>query len=107
MKLIDIWINCPDQETAREISVQLLQQRLVACSNIYPEIESAYHWKGQIETDNEVPLLVKTRATLFEAVTAIVTELHPYETPAIMAIPLEQVNDEYKEWLLAETVDSA
>lgn len=104
MKLIDIWINCPDLETARKISNQLLQQRLVACSNIYPEIESAYHWKGEIETDSEIPLLLKTRATLFDAVAAVVAGLHPYETPGIVAVPMEYVNDDYKQWLIAETV---
>lgn len=103
MKLIDIWINCPDSETAQRIADQLLEQRLVACANLYPAIQSRYHWKGQIESDTEYPLLVKSRTRLFDAVCDVVTELHPYETPGIMGIPAERVNDDYRDWLLAET----
>ena len=103
MKIIDIWINCPDLETARRISDALISARLAACSNIFPEIQSAYHWKGRIENDTEVPLLVKTREENFDSVVEQVRELHPYETPAIMGVPVEFVNDDYLRWLYSET----
>jgi periplasmic divalent cation tolerance protein len=103
MKMLDIWINCPDQATAQKISTALLSERLVACANIYPEIQSAYHWKGQIEHDTEVPLLVKTLARHFDAVVAKVRETHPYETPAITGVPVDKVNEDYLQWLDAET----
>ena len=61
MKMIEIWINCPDHGTAREISDSLIASRRVACSNIFPDIQSSYRWKGRIENETEVPLVVKTR----------------------------------------------
>ena len=103
MKMLDIWINCPDRATAQNISTALLSARLVACANIYPEIQSAYHWKGQIEHQTEVPLLVKTRAQHFDVIVERVRELHPYETPAIMGVPVESVNEDYLDWLESET----
>ena len=107
MKLIDVWVNCPSREVAEAISSQLLNRRIVACSNTYPAIRSSYHWKGAIESEEEYPLLLKTRESLFGAVSSLISELHPYETPGIIALPIEQVNDEYRDWLIAETSEGA
>ena len=103
MKLLDVWINCPDQQCAETISSQLLERRLVACSNIYPPVKSAYHWQGKIESEQEIPLLLKTRDSLFEELCKLVKELHPYEVPSIIGIPIEFVNDDYRRWLEKET----
>lgn len=103
MKMIDIWINCPDLETARKISDALVSARLVACANIFPEIQSSYHWKGHIEHESEVPLLVKTRAENFNLVAEQVREIHPYETPSIIGVPVEFVNADYLQWVYSET----
>jgi len=103
MQVIDIWINCPDAETAQSISARLITDRLVACSNTFAPVTSRYHWKGGIESETEVPLLVKTRDDLFDAVCAVVCDLHPYETPAIMAVPVVFVNDDYRQWVMEET----
>lgn len=103
MKMIDIWINCPDRKTAQDISSTLISEKLVACANIFPEIQSSYHWKGKIENETEVPLLVKTREDHFDAVVVKVRGLHPYETPAITGVPVDKVNEEYLQWLYSET----
>ena len=102
-ELIDVWINCPDDATAKTIADRLLEARLVACANRFPAIESAYHWKGAIEREGETPLLVKTRRALFDAVVARVTELHPYETPSILGVPIDLVNPDYARWVVEET----
>ena len=98
-----IWINCPDGAVADAIAADLLARRLVACANRYPEIASRYHWKGQVEGATEVPLLLKTRAELFDAVAAAVRALHPYETPAVYAVEVVAATEEYRDWVLAET----
>ena len=103
MKLLDVWINCPDLKCAQSISQRLLEKRLVACSNIYPAVKSAYHWQGNIESEEEIPLLLKTRASLFEELCQEVEELHPYEVPSIVGVPIEYVNDAYRCWLEQET----
>jgi periplasmic divalent cation tolerance protein len=101
--MIDIWINCPDLATAGKISAALISARQVACANIFPEIQSSYRWKGRIENETEVPLLVKTREENFNAVVERLRELHPYETPAIIGVPVEFVNEDYLQWVYSET----
>ena len=103
MKMIEIWINCPDRDTARGISDALIASHLVACTNTFPEIESSYRWRGRIENEPEVPLVVKTREEFFPRVVEEVRKLHPYETPSIIGIPVEFVNEDYMEWVYAET----
>ena len=103
MKLIEIWVNCPNAESARSISQLLLEERLIACSNIHASIESSYHWKGKIERENEVPLLVKTREELFDLVAQKIKNLHPYETPSIIGVAVDLVNQDYLDWIYAET----
>lgn len=103
MKLIEIWINCPNRATARGIADKLIAGRLVACANILAGIESLYRWKGVIANEAEVPLVVKTRADLFDAVADFVRTHHPYETPSVIGVPVERVNDDYLEWVYAET----
>jgi len=103
MTIIDVWINCPSGDVAHEISEALVAERLAACTNTFAEIQSAFHWKGRVERETEVPLLVKTRADLFAAVCERVTALHPYETPGIMALEISHVNRDYRDWVLEET----
>ena len=106
MKVIDVWINCPDKSVANAISDHLITNRLIACSNVFERINSCYHWKGKIETATEIPLLVKTRDTLFDAVCEAVAAIHPYETPSIMGIPIEFVNQDYEAWVFEETAEA-
>jgi periplasmic divalent cation tolerance protein len=101
--MIEIWVNCPDQDTAHTISDELIAQRRIACANIFSEIESCYRWKGRIENESEVPLVLKTREEFFPLVVKEVRKLHPYETPSIIGVPVEFVNDDYLEWVYAET----
>lgn len=103
MTLIDVWINCPSRDVAREISEALVSERLAACTNTFADIQSAFHWKGSVERETEVPLLVKTRGDLFDAVCRRVEALHPYETPGIMALDVKYVNQAYKDWVMQET----
>ena len=103
MKMIEIWINCPDQDTANKIADALIGKRLVACSNIFAEIQSSYRWKGRIESESEIPLVVKTREENFSAVVEEVRKMHPYETPSIIGVPVEFVNEDYLAWVYSET----
>jgi periplasmic divalent cation tolerance protein len=62
-----------------------------------------FHWKGQVENDREVALLAKTRPDLVEDLTAVALELHSYETPCVIALPIIGGNPEFLEWIAAET----
>ena len=68
---------------------------------------SHYRWEGQVERGEEAVMIVKTRASLADAVEAAVKELHSYETPAILVMPLESVEKSYLGWLMAETEPEA
>lgn len=103
VRFIDIWINCPDRATADTIAQACVEARLAACANILAPIVSFYRWTGAIERAEEIPLILKTRADHFEAVTAIAKKLHPYEVPSIVATELPLVERGYAAWLDAET----
>lgn len=107
MTILDVWINCPSGDVAHDISEALVAERLAACTNTFAEIQSAFHWKGRVERETEIPLLVKTRADLFDAVCDRVRALHPYETPGIMAVEITRVNQDYLEWVMEETAPPA
>ena len=101
--IIDIWINCPSETDADRIAEALMDKRLVACANRYPRIRSRYFWKGEIASEDEVPLLLKTRTSLFEAVVATARASHPYETPSVLCIDVAAANQDYIDWIYAET----
>ncbi|KFB08471.1 divalent-cation tolerance protein CutA [Nitratireductor basaltis] len=104
---IDIWVTCPDRDVAGKIAKATLSERIVACANIFGTVSSIYHWKGAIESEEEVPLLLKTRAEHFEAVRKLVREHHTYDVPAIVATPITEIDTDYADWLRDETKDPA
>jgi len=66
-------------------------------------VQSIYHWRGAIETSTEVPLTIKTRAALFDAVAAAIRARHPYELPEVLAVPVCDGTTDYLAWIDAET----
>ncbi|WP_417678070.1 divalent-cation tolerance protein CutA [Roseibium sp.] len=103
MRVLEIWINCPDDETADSIAESLIDLRLAACANKHQPVESSYRWKGNVEFEPEIPLVVKTREDLFDKIVEAVRSIHPYETPSILGVPVEFVNPDYRDWVMAET----
>jgi periplasmic divalent cation tolerance protein len=95
--------HAPDRDVAARIARALLQRRLAACVNIGAGVHSMYHWRGEIETAEEVPLSIKTRADLYSNVEAAIRELHPYELPEVVAIALHAAYEPYIDWIDAET----
>jgi periplasmic divalent cation tolerance protein len=87
---------------AEEAGRSLVEQRLCACVNILPGMVSYYWWNGALERGEEVVMIIKTRASLSEQVSARVKEMHSYETPAILVLPIESVEQNYLGWLMAE-----
>ena len=94
------WATTVEAENAGRT---LVERRLAACVNILPGMISHYRWQGQVERGEEAVMFIKTRASLADAVEAAVKELHSYETPAILVIPIESVEKNYLGWLLTET----
>jgi periplasmic divalent cation tolerance protein len=103
MQFIDVLITCPDRSSADAIARSLVEARLAACVNIGAGVASVYRWKGAIEEAEEVPLQAKTRAALFERLTAHVKAMHPYDVPCIVATEFVAIAPDYAAWLEAET----
>lgn len=99
MHIIDIWVNCPSVDIADAITNALLDQKLVACSNRYPPVQSAYVWDGAVQREEEHPLLLKTRPELAEQVEGAVRTLHPYDVPPIFRLNVDGANADYIKWV--------
>ena len=95
--------NCPDEEVANRIALALVEEQLAACVNLLPRVQSVYRWQGAIESASEVPLLIKTTAGRYTELEAAIRELHPYDVPEIIALPIAQGLPAYLDWLAAET----
>ena len=96
---IAIFVTADDVELARRIAEELVEHRLVACVNIVPGIESIYRWQGAIQRDREVLMIMKTSGHRFAEVEAKVKELHTYQVPEVIAVPIDRGSQEYLNWL--------
>ncbi|MCC6198228.1 MAG: divalent-cation tolerance protein CutA [Burkholderiales bacterium] len=95
--------SLPDQEAARGLARSLVTGRLAACVNIGAPVESMYHWRGQIETAQEVPVAIKTRSELYPRVEAAIVASHPYELPEVVAVRISHGLPRYLDWIVDET----
>jgi periplasmic divalent cation tolerance protein len=94
-----MFCTCPDEATAQAIAETLVGERLAACANLVPGIRSIYRWEGQIQRDSEVLLLIKTAAGRVPALTDRLRELHPYEIPEIISVPITEGLPDYLSWI--------
>ncbi len=102
-KAVLVYSTFPSLETAEAEGTRLVDARLAACVNILPGMVSIYAWEGQRHRDAEVVMIIKTRASLADRVVAEVGSRHPYETPALLILPVDGGSDRYIGWLLAQT----
>lgn len=98
-----IYTTFASREAAEQVGGRLVGERLAACVNVYPGMVSIYSWEGALERTEEVGMLVKTRRARAEAAMAALTDWHPYETPAVMLIPIEACNADFSRWISAMT----
>ena len=98
-----VYCTCPDQTTAERIAEALVAERLAACANIVPGLISIYRWQGQVRRETELLLIIKTRGVVYSLLEARIRELHPYEVPEIVALPIQAGAAEYLGWLADST----
>lgn len=97
--LLLCYCSCPDDTSARAIADALVAERLAACVNSLSGASSTYRWQGRVITETETLLLIKTTATGFEALRTRLLQLHPYEVPEIIAVPIAQGHEAYLAWV--------
>ena len=94
--------NCPPT-SAEPVSRALVERGLAACVNALPGVVSTYVWQGEVCVDEETTLLIKTRAELVPALIEALVELHPYELPEVIALPITEGHQPYLDWIAAST----
>ena len=102
-RTVFVYTTYPSIVEAERAGRALVEQRLCACVNILPGMISHYWWQGAVERGEEVVMIIKTRASLADAVRAAVKEMHSYTTPAILVLPIEGGEAGYLDWLMRET----
>ena len=106
-RAVFVYTTYPSIVEAEKAGRAIVERRLAACVNILPGMVSHYWWEGAIERGEEVVMILKTRASLAEAVREAVKEMHSYTTPAVLFLPLEGGDPAYLAWLMNETRDAA
>ena len=102
-----VYTTWPSIVEAEQAGRAIVEKRLAACVNILPGMISHHWWQGKLERGEEAVMLIKTRASLAEAVRRAVKELHSYTTPAIMVLPVESVDADYYRWIVEEAKGEA
>ena len=91
--------TCPSIESAKEIAMLLVQKKYAACINIIPNIISIYRWQDTIELSEEVQLLIKTESVKFNIVCSEINRIHPFDTPEVIALNIQQGDAHYLNWI--------
>jgi len=94
-----LYTTFPEAALALGVARTLIDERLVACANLLPGMRSLYRWQGQVESADEVVLLLKTTTARIPEAMARIAQLHPYEVPCMVEVPLGAVHGSYGEWL--------
>jgi len=95
--------NLPDRASAENLAAQLIERRLAACVNILAPCSSVYRWQGEIQRDEEHPLLIKTAQDRYADLEALIRANHPYELPEIVAVSIVHGLPSYLQWIVSET----
>ncbi|NET72001.1 MAG: divalent-cation tolerance protein CutA [Sphaerospermopsis sp. SIO1G2] len=103
MDNVFVYVTCQDRTEAIAVGKAVVESRLAACANVIDGVESIYWWNDQIQVDKECILIMKTRRDLFVELTAKVKSVHSYEVPCVIALPIELGNQDYLNWLTAQT----
>jgi periplasmic divalent cation tolerance protein len=94
--------NLSDRETAINLAQTLVDKRLAACANVMDGCSSVFRWQGEVRTEREIPVPIKTRADRFASLQQEILAHHPYERPEIIAVPVEAGFQPYLDWVSAE-----
>jgi periplasmic divalent cation tolerance protein len=98
-EVLTVFTTWPDLETARKAARVLVEERLAACGNIVPGVESVYRWEGKVETGAEVLVVFKTVIGSYQMFETRLRELHPYQVPEVLALRVTDGLPSYLRWV--------
>lgn len=101
-EVVVVLVACPDAETAGTIADRLIEERLAACVHRTAEGSSTYRWEGSVEQARELLLVIKARADRLDALASRIVELHPYDVPEVLAVPVVGGFAPYLDWVRSE-----
>jgi len=107
MNAVLVYVTAPSREEATRIGRTVVSETLAACANILDGMTSIFRWNGEMQQESEAVLLLKTRAELAQRVVQRVQQLHPYDVPAILVLPVEGGSPLFLSWIGDETSESA
>jgi len=96
---LQVFTTTGKREDAEKIAQTLVRRKLAACVQIIAKISSTYRWKGKVKMAQEWLCLIKSKSSLYEELERTIKEIHPYEIPEIVAVPIMAGSREYLEWL--------
>lgn len=103
MAAVWVYVTAADQVEAERLGRAAVEARLAACANLLGPTTAVYWWEGKVESGAEAALVLKTRADLVDALTAKIVELHSYDCPCVVALPIAGGNPEFLQWIETET----
>ncbi len=98
-----VFVTVSSQEEGERIGSSLVESKLAACVNVLPQVSSIFSWQGKIEKDGEVLLLIKTTSERMDDLAAKIKEMHSYDVPEILAVPVFAGSRDYIDWVHQET----
>ncbi len=103
---IVVYSTCGSAEEAKKLARHLVENRLAACVNVFPRVESCYRWKGEVQEEAEVLLLIKSSRGLFDRLRKEWERIHSYEVPELIAVPIVDGAQPYLNWMERELAGS-
>ncbi|MFP6727869.1 MAG: divalent-cation tolerance protein CutA [Alphaproteobacteria bacterium] len=97
-----LYLTCANKDEAKTIARTLIDERLIACANILGKMTSVYRWEGTVVEDEEIAVLLKTRRDMATRATERVKELHSYDLPCVVGLPIQGGNPDFIGWLNCE-----
>ncbi|MGI9265771.1 MAG: divalent-cation tolerance protein CutA [Gammaproteobacteria bacterium] len=104
-KEIIVFSTCPDPECGRALARSLVENRAAACVNVLPGVMSVYQWKGTTQEDSECLLMIKSTMDRMDSLASQIEELHPYELPEVVAVPVSGGLPAYLDWVRQSVTD--
>ena len=103
MDIIVIYCTVPNKKIAKDITKVLMKHKLAACVSMIENVKSVFSWEGEVCEEKEILMMIKTRRANYGRIKLVIEDLHTYNVPEIIALPIVDCSEDYLKWLVKET----